>query len=46
MDSYAKIRTAFQAGDPELDFLASHPSAPQRIDLANRHAREYGQPIA
>ncbi|WP_370194169.1 MULTISPECIES: M48 family metalloprotease [Aurantimonas] len=44
MDSYAKIRTAFQAGDPELDFLASHPSAPQRIDLANRHAREYGQP--
>ncbi|MEC5322787.1 M48 family metalloprotease [Aurantimonas sp. A3-2-R12] len=42
MDSYSKIRNAFQANDPNLDFLASHPSAPQRIDLAARHARQYG----
>ena len=40
MDSFSQFRNAFQAGNPNLDFLASHPSAPQRIQLAERHARE------
>lgn len=34
----------YSAGDsdPALDFLSSHPSAPQRVELARRHAREFG----
>ncbi|MCE7027685.1 M48 family metalloprotease [Jiella sp. CBK1P-4] len=40
MDAYANMRNAFQAKDPNLDFLASHPSAPQRIQLAERLAGE------
>lgn len=28
--------------DASLDFLASHPNAPQRIDLAKGHARAFG----
>lgn len=36
----------FNAVDPEadssLDFLASHPSAPQRVQLAKNHARAFG----
>ena len=27
-----------------LDFLASHPNAPQRIELAQSHARQFGAP--
>lgn len=42
MDSYSRFRSAFQADNPDLDFLASHPAAPQRVDLAERHAREFG----
>ena len=30
--------------DEQLDFLASHPTAPQRIELALRHARQYAPP--
>ncbi|MAU95093.1 MAG: metalloprotease [Fulvimarina sp.] len=44
MDSYSKMRNAFQATDPNLDFLASHPSAPQRITLAGQLARSEGPP--
>lgn len=44
MDTYSKMRNAFQAKDPNLDFLASHPSAPQRIDLAEQLARKEGPP--
>ncbi|TFF22001.1 metalloprotease [Jiella endophytica] len=44
MDTYSKMRNAFQAKDPNLDFLASHPSAPQRIDLAEQLARREGPP--
>ena len=44
MDAFSKERNAFQASDPKLDFLASHPSAPERIDLALREAREAGPP--
>ncbi|MCK5934707.1 MAG: M48 family metalloprotease [Fulvimarina manganoxydans] len=40
MDAYSNFRNAFQVNNPNLDFLASHPSAPQRIELAERHARE------
>ena len=29
--------------DVSLDFLASHPNPPQRIDLARSHARAFGQ---
>lgn len=36
----------FHAVDPEsdasLDFLASHPNAPQRVELAKNHARAFG----
>ena len=36
----------FSAVDPEadssLDFLASHPNAPQRVELAKNHARAFG----
>ena len=28
--------------DQSLDFLSSHPNAPQRVDLARRHARAFG----
>lgn len=44
MDSYSHFRNAFQADNPNLDFLASHPAAPQRVELAERHAREFGMP--
>ncbi|MBP0616768.1 M48 family metalloprotease [Jiella mangrovi] len=44
MDAYSKMRNAFQASNPNLDFLASHPSAPQRIELAERLARTEGPP--
>ena len=30
--------------DASLDFLATHPNTPQRIDLAQRHARQFGAP--
>ncbi|MEN3792096.1 M48 family metalloprotease [Fulvimarina sp. MAC3] len=42
MDAYTNFRNAFQVENPSLDFLASHPSAPQRISLARRHAAEQG----
>ncbi len=42
MASYSDFRSISGAHDASLDFLASHPNAPQRIDLARRHAREYG----
>ncbi|RFC63579.1 metalloprotease [Fulvimarina endophytica] len=44
MDAYTNFRNAFQVQNPGLDFLASHPSAPQRIQLARNHASEQGAP--
>lgn len=41
MAAYADWRSVDGGGNPSLDFLASHPNAPQRIDLAQRHAREF-----
>jgi predicted Zn-dependent protease len=44
MAAYADFRNVSGAADASLDFLASHPNAPQRIELARRHARTYGPP--
>ena len=38
MGAYTSYRTAATDDDMSLDFLASHPSTPQRVELANRHA--------
>ena len=43
MAAYSEYRNASGATNPSLDFLASHPNAPQRIELAMRHARQFGQ---
>lgn len=40
MASYSRYSAA--DSDQSLDFLSSHPSAPQRVDLARRHARDFG----
>ncbi|MCO6391380.1 M48 family metalloprotease [Aliihoeflea aestuarii] len=44
MAAYSESRTVSSSANPNLDFLASHPNPPQRIDLAMRHARQFGQP--
>jgi len=44
MAAYSDLRNVTGAQDASLDFLASHPSAPQRIELAQRHARAFGMP--
>jgi len=46
MAAYSDFRSISGATDPSLDFLASHPNAPQRIELAQRHARQFGPPGA
>jgi predicted Zn-dependent protease len=44
MASYSDLRSVTGAADASLDFLASHPNAPQRIELAQGHARQFGAP--
>jgi predicted Zn-dependent protease len=44
MAAFSGFRSVTGANDASLDFLASHPNTPQRIDLALRHARAFGQP--
>jgi predicted Zn-dependent protease len=44
MQSYTDFRSVSGATDASLDFLASHPNTPQRIELAQRHARQFGTP--
>ncbi len=44
MAAYSNLRSVSGATDASLDFLASHPNTPQRIDLAQRHARDFGPP--
>lgn len=44
MQAYSDLRSVTGAADASLDFLASHPNAPQRIELAMRHARQFGAP--
>jgi predicted Zn-dependent protease len=46
MASYSDFRSVSGATDPSLDFLATHPNAPQRIELAMRHARQYQTPAS
>lgn len=46
MSAYTDFRAVSGATDPSLDFLASHPNAPQRIELALRHAQAFGAPQA
>jgi predicted Zn-dependent protease len=42
MASYTALRNAAGYSDASLDFLATHPSTPQRIELAVGHARKFG----
>jgi predicted Zn-dependent protease len=42
MAAYSDFRAISGATDPSLDFLASHPNTPQRIELAHRHALQFG----
>lgn len=42
MAAYSDFRSVSGASDASLDFLASHPNAPQRIELALGHARRFG----
>jgi len=42
MAAYSDFRSVSGATDASLDFLATHPNAPQRIELAQRHARLIG----
>lgn len=44
MSAYSEFRSVSGASDASLDFLASHPAAPQRIELARGHARNFGPP--
>ncbi|MFB2551408.1 M48 family metalloprotease [Ensifer soli] len=42
MAAYARFSSVDPDADMSLDFLSSHPNAPQRVDLARRHARAFG----
>jgi predicted Zn-dependent protease len=42
MGAYGRFMAADSDADPTMDFLSSHPSTPQRVDLARRHARQFG----
>jgi len=42
MASYSRFMSVDPDADQSLDFLSSHPNAPQRIELARRHARNFG----
>jgi predicted Zn-dependent protease len=45
MGRFTQLRTSTGDGtDASLDFLASHPTTPQRMELARRHARAVGAP--
>ncbi|MFZ2102342.1 MAG: M48 family metalloprotease [Oricola sp.] len=44
MAAYTDFRSASGEEDTSLDFLATHPSTPQRIELAIGHARKFGSP--
>jgi predicted Zn-dependent protease len=44
MSAYTDFRSISGATDASLDFLATHPNTPQRIELAQRLAREFGPP--
>jgi len=39
MEAYSRYMSVNSDADQSLDFLSSHPSTPQRIELAREHAR-------
>jgi predicted Zn-dependent protease len=43
MAAYARFSSVDPDTDQSLDFLSSHPNAPQRVELARQHARAFGQ---
>ncbi|MCP8896910.1 M48 family metalloprotease [Shinella daejeonensis] len=43
MAAYARFTAVDPEADQSLDFLSSHPNAPQRVELARMHARAFGQ---
>ena len=42
MENYARFNSVNGETDQSLDFLSSHPSAPQRVELARQHAQVFG----
>ena len=42
MAAYGRFSSVDPENDQSLDFLSSHPNAPQRVELARRHARAFG----
>jgi predicted Zn-dependent protease len=44
MSRFAAYRSASSMQDKRPDFLASHPTTPERIDFAMRAARQFGAP--
>lgn len=42
MAAYSRFSAVDPEADQSLDFLSSHPNAPQRVELARRHARAFG----
>jgi predicted Zn-dependent protease len=44
MGNFSNYRAAATIKDDRPDFLASHPSTPQRVDFAMRAARQFGAP--
>ncbi len=44
MDAYRKFLSGGKDFDDTDNFASSHPSTPKRIELARRHARNFGSP--
>lgn len=42
MDAYSRFTAVDPSADQSLDFLSSHPNAPQRVELAKQHALALG----
>lgn len=44
MQAYQSLQSKTKNRLGEISFLSSHPSTPQRVELAKRHARFFGSP--
>jgi predicted Zn-dependent protease len=44
MESFADFRSVSDPGNTDLDFLATHPATPKRIELVTQLARKIGPP--
>ncbi len=42
MGAFADFRSVSDPGETDLDFLATHPATPKRVELAAGHARAFG----